>query len=293
MFGTGAPYGRAPEFATIELREQFIAGDHGPAAGAPRAARRADPHRDARRVPVLAGRQHPAGPASACGRSSPCPGRSPARRRRAAWTCSRRPRSPGGRIALQKLAGHVTALVVGDAARRGPHLGSSGWRSHRCPATRSRSTAALGQVTLYGLLMLAAGSVAFAAAPSLGRTRALASRAHRAVRRLPDQLVCVAVVVPRRALEPLSWFTWTAGHRPMAGVTDWVSLVLLVVVTVAVPRDRRRRRSPAATSASPLPLAWLRLPAAGRHRRTVHAGSSPTGRRSRSRGASGWASTAR
>ncbi len=26
------------------------------------------------------------------------------------------------------------------------------------------------------------------------------------------------------ALKPLSFFTWTAGHRPMAGVTDWPSV---------------------------------------------------------------------
>ena len=48
------------------------------------------------------------------------------------------------------------------------------WRSRRCQATRSRSPAAFGQALLYGLLMLAAGSLSFAVAPFVGRTRALA-----------------------------------------------------------------------------------------------------------------------
>ena len=91
------------------------------------------------------------------------------------------------------------------------------------------------------------------------------------------------------ALKPLSFFAWTAGHRPMAGVSDWPS----------VGAAGRRRRS----CCSPIGVVGFvrrdlggvgerRLAppalAAGRHRRAVHAASWPTGRASPSPGV--WAS---
>jgi ABC-2 type transport system permease protein len=36
------------------------------------------------------------------------------------------------------------------------------------------------------------------------------------------------------ALKPLSFFTWTAGHRPMAGVSDWPALAALAAFTVVL-----------------------------------------------------------
>jgi ABC-2 type transport system permease protein len=36
------------------------------------------------------------------------------------------------------------------------------------------------------------------------------------------------------ALKPLSFFTWTAGHRPMAGVSDWPSVIALASATVVL-----------------------------------------------------------
>ena len=32
------------------------------------------------------------------------------------------------------------------------------------------------------------------------------------------------------ALQPLSWYSWTAGHRPLAGQWDWPSVLLLAIV---------------------------------------------------------------
>ena len=119
-------------------------------------------------------------------------------------------------------------------------------------------SAALGQVTLYGLLMLASGSVAFAAAPTLGRTRALGLGLIALF--APYLIASYASLSPIiDALTPLSWYTWTAGRRPMAGVTDWVSLLPLALLTVAflgvgvmtfVRRDLGRTAV----------IAWLRLP---------------------------------
>jgi len=36
------------------------------------------------------------------------------------------------------------------------------------------------------------------------------------------------------ALSRLSYFTWTAGHRPLAGVTDWPSLAILAAIDVVL-----------------------------------------------------------
>jgi ABC-2 type transport system permease protein len=61
------------------------------------------------------------------------------------------------------------------------------------------------------------------------------------------------------ALGPLSFFDWTAGHRPLAGVSDWPSVGLLAIVTVgflAAGVVAFERRDLGASTA----LAWLRLP---------------------------------
>ena len=94
------------------------------------------------------------------------------------------------------------------------------------------------------------------------------------------------------ALSPLSWFTWTAGHRPLAGVTDWPSVALLAVVTVGLLASASSG-SCAATSAAPPRSAGSGCRGCRPASRPVHAASSPTGRRSRSPGASGSASTPR
>ena len=93
------------------------------------------------------------------------------------------------------------------AARSSP--GGSGAVRHRCPATRSRLAAALGQVALYGLLMLAAGSVGVRAAPVVGRTRALALGL---IALFGGYLIeSYASLSPLiEALRPLSWYSWTA-----------------------------------------------------------------------------------
>ena len=62
-----------------------------------------------------------------------------------------------------------------------------------------------------------------------------------------------------KSLSPMSFFSWTAGHRPLAGVTDWPSVGLLAVVTVVllvvgvVGFERRDLGSATA-------LRWLRAP---------------------------------
>ena len=103
---------------------------------------RAHQHRDARRLHLLARRQHPAGdPGAVVGAGAV---RHARRRGREGQPgpAGRRRRTSRRSIALQKLAGHVTALVGRDAALRGRSRGSPGSPSRCCRATTSRFSAA-------------------------------------------------------------------------------------------------------------------------------------------------------
>ena len=61
------------------------------------------------------------------------------------------------------------------------------------------------------------------------------------------------------ALKPLSFFVWTAGHRPMAGVTDWPAVAALgavdvVLIAIGVIAFTRRDLGSSAN------VGWLRAP---------------------------------
>ncbi len=160
-------------------------------------------------------------------------------------------------IAIQKLAGHVTAVAFAITI-----IALFTWVASPAfavlPGDRFGLAEAFGFALLVGMLMLACGGAAFAAAPFVGRTRALAIglltlfggyviASYGSLSSLVD------------ALGPLSWFDWTAGHRPLAGVTDWPSVGLLAVVIVglfAIGVVGFERRDIGGSAA----LAWLRLP---------------------------------
>lgn len=256
MIGTGAPYGRAPEFATFELRQQFIAG----ITALPLALRGllGEPinletlggflsWRVGNILPVTFGLW------SALALSGTLAGEAGrgSLDLLASTPVSRRS------IALQKLAGHLTALVAAMLIFSlityavGAAFGS-------LPGDEIALSAALGQALLYGLLMLAAGSVAFATSPFVGRTRAMAFGL---IALFGGYLIAsYASLSPLiEALKPLSWYAWTAGHRPLAGVADWPSLALLGAVCAAflaigVLAFERRDLGDATA------LRWLRLP---------------------------------
>ena len=180
MVGTGVPYGAAPEFSTIELRRQFIAG----LTALPLALRGllGEPinietmggflsWRVGNTLPVLLGLW----PVIALSGTLAGEAAKGSLDLLASTPQSRRT------IALEKLAGHVTAVALAMLILAvttwavGAFFGS-------LPGDEIAFSAALGQVVLYGLMMLAAGGVAFATAPFLGRTRALGVRADRALR---------------------------------------------------------------------------------------------------------------
>lgn len=256
MIGTGAPYGAAPEFATIELRRQFIAG----LTALPIALRGllGEPisletlggflsWRVGNTLPVILGLW------SVVALSGTLAGEA------AKGSLDVVASTPASRrsIALQKVAGHVTALTFAMLILA-VVLWVVGTVFATLPGDEISLAAALGQVLLYGLLMLAAGSVAFAFAPFVGRSRALAFGL---VALFSGYLIAsYASLSPIvAALEPFSWYVWTAGHRPIAGVTDWPSLALLsavCVVLLAVGVIAFERRDLGRATA----LAWLRLP---------------------------------
>jgi ABC-2 type transport system permease protein len=160
-------------------------------------------------------------------------------------------------IALQKVAGHVTALTVAVTIWA-VVTWLVGVLFASLPGDEIALSAALGQAVLFGLLMLAAGSVAFAAAPFVGRTRAAAFGL---IALFGSNLInSYSTLSPLiAALRPLSWDAWTVGHRPMAGVTDWPSVALLAVVCIgllAVGVVGFIRRDLGSASS----LSWLRLP---------------------------------
>jgi ABC-2 type transport system permease protein len=134
-------------------------------------------------------------------------------------------------IALQKLAGHVSALTAAMVLFA-IITWVAGVSFAALPGDEIPLGAAFGQALLYGLLMLAAGSLSFAVAPFVGRTRALAFGL---IVLFGGYLInSYASLSPAiDALRPLSWYAWTAGHRPLAGVSDWTSVGLLAVVTAA------------------------------------------------------------
>lgn len=138
---------------------------------------------------------------------------------------------PRRRLAVEKIAGHVvamtTALVVIAVS-----MFVVGAVFKTLPGDEIPAAAAFGYVVLMALSGLAAGSIAFALAPLVGRGAAAGVAA--------AILLGSWIIAGYRdaipvfdALSPLSWFTWTASHRPIAGSTDWPSLIPLAAIVVA------------------------------------------------------------
>jgi polyether ionophore transport system permease protein len=160
-------------------------------------------------------------------------------------------------IALQKLAGHITALIAAMLLAA-VFLYLAGRVFATLPGDEIPLDAALGQVTLYGVLMLASGSIAFAVAPLVGRSKAVGVGL---ITLFGMYLVSsYSTLSPTlEAIGPISWYSWTSGHRPIAGVTDWPSVGLLAVVDIVllgigvVVFGRRDLGAVA-------PLRWLRIP---------------------------------
>ena len=125
--------------------------------------------------------------------------------------------------------------------------------------------------------MLAVGGVAFATAPWLGRTRAMAfGLIVLFASYLIYSYASLSPVID--SLKPLSFFRWTEGHRPMAGVSDWPSVGGAGRHHDRAVRDRRRRVRPTRSRGRGQRRVAAAAVAAGRHRADRSPDSSPTGR---------------
>jgi len=170
------------------------------------------------------------------------------------------------RIALEKLFAHLTgqaivAIVVFLALL---FVGSS---VNGLPGDAISVEMAAGYAILLFLLGIAAGSVAFALAPFLGR----GSAAGVAGAVLFGGFIVNGYKAAIPSLAPfanLTWFGWTSNHVPLAGQFDWpsllpVAIVALVLFVIGVEAFARRdigATSPIPTPSLPRALIGLRGP---------------------------------
>jgi ABC-2 type transport system permease protein len=137
------------------------------------------------------------------------------------------------RIALEKLAAHVTAMTLAMAVLAIITVVSSYAFGDVALGDEIPPVNAIGFAIWVGLMGLVAGSVAFALAPIVGR--ASAAGVAGAVLLGSFVLGGYAPYVPAfEGIANLSWFHWTYGHVPLAGEFDWASIGLVALVTVVL-----------------------------------------------------------
>ncbi|HVA87123.1 MAG TPA: hypothetical protein VNF73_12520 [Candidatus Saccharimonadales bacterium] len=167
------------------------------------------------------------------------------------------------RLAIEKAFGHVAGLAVASVIVA-LLTWFSGLAFARLPGDEIALTDALSQLVGVALVGLVAGAVAFALAPVFGRSIAAGVGA---IALFGAYIVnSYATLVPvLGAVRGLSWFAWTEGHRPMAGVSDPGSVVAvgaLSAVFLALGVVVFARRDIGITVSLPsahLPGRWLGL----------------------------------
>ena len=158
------------------------------------------------------------------------------------------------RIAIEKLGAHLLVIALACLALY-VALTVVDRAFARLPGDEISAAMAAGYAIWLGLLSLAAGSLAWALAPFLGRGAAVGIAG--AVMFGGFFLNGYQVAIPELApFAALTWFGWTTDHVPLAGQFDWASLLPVVVVTVVlliVGVEAFARRDLGATSAIPTP----------------------------------------
>ncbi len=162
-------------------------------------------------------------------------------------------------IALEKLAGHATAVGIAMA-----FVAILAWATgvvgSTLPGDAISPLAAISFAIGLGIRALVAGSIAFALAPFFGRGAAAGIAG--ALMLGGYVIQSYRTVVPAfDALANATWFSWTAGHVPLAGQSDWAGIALAAVgcvVLLAVGVEAFARRDVGVTISLPAP----RLPRA-------------------------------
>ena len=158
------------------------------------------------------------------------------------------------RIALEKLFAHLTgqaivAIVVFLA------LLLAGSSVQGLPGDAITVQMAAGYALWLFLLGIAAGSVAFALAPFVGRGSAagVAGAVLFGGFIVNGYQAAIPTLAP---LANLTWFGWTSNHVPLAGEFDWVTLLPVAIVALvlfAIGVEAFARRDIGATSPIPTP----------------------------------------
>jgi ABC-2 type transport system permease protein len=158
------------------------------------------------------------------------------------------------RVALEKVAAHVTAMTVAMAV-----VVACAWLTGTIFARFAVDSIAPGAAIAFGLKMglmaLLAGSVAFALAPFVG---------HRGAAGLAGVVMLGTYVVSGwagaipafRSVAGLTWFSWTKSHLPLAGAYDWPSqlaMAIAIVVLLAIGVQGFVRRDVLAARGLPTP----------------------------------------
>ncbi|MFL5727073.1 MAG: hypothetical protein ACJ77F_12110 [Chloroflexota bacterium] len=158
------------------------------------------------------------------------------------------------RIALEKLLAHLTGqAIVAAAVFIGLFI--VGRSINGLPGDEIPVEAAVGYAVSLFLLGIAAGAVAFALAPFVGRGSAAGVAG--AVMFGGFIVSGYQAAIPSLApLANLTWFGWTANHIPLAGQFDWATLVPVAIVSIilfAIGVEAFARRDVGATSPIPTP----------------------------------------
>jgi ABC-2 type transport system permease protein len=165
--------------------------------------------------------------------------------------------APAGkrRIAIEKLAAHLTAVVGTVVLMAASAYGGSRIFGDAQLGDALPFSAVAGYALWVLLIGLVSGSVAWALGPIVGRASAVGV----AVVVLVGGWAVSGYAQPFDFLRPvasLSWFWWTSNHLPLAGQYDWPSLLpvaLITAVLLAVGIEGFARRDLGVSSAIPVP----------------------------------------
>ncbi len=158
------------------------------------------------------------------------------------------------RIAVEKLAAHLTGMAAAMAFLAIlTYVGSAAFGT--LPGDALSVSASVGFAVWVGLIALVSGAVAWALAPFVGR--ASAAGVAGAVMLGGYVVSGYSASVPAlQGIANLTWFHWTSNDLPLAGQSDWVSLVpvaLIAIVLFVVGVVAFERRDLGSTSAIPVP----------------------------------------
>ena len=158
------------------------------------------------------------------------------------------------RIALEKLGAHLTGMAIVFIVTV-ISIAIAGAKFATLPGDELSLTQAFGYAIWMVLMALAAGSVAFALSPFIGRGSAAGIAGFITI----AGFVVSGYSAPVPELAPiaqLTWFGWTINHLPLAGQFDWPSVVFLaifVAVMLVIGLIAFRRRDIGVTSTVPTP----------------------------------------